>query len=468
MSGEDIPAAMRASLIVSALLTTTLVPAAANAEAVRRISLREAIAHALEKHPSVATALSKQAAATSKVDIARNEAAPKVTVVGQINRSTGSVVPGATFAMPGIPGIQGPPGATRFGSGAWQSAAGLTASWDILELIRRPTIVGAAEDDVGVAKVQGEATRLAVAARTADAYLFVVEAHALVSAAEANEQRTKTFHDVVGALVGQKLRPDLDLARADTELASARVLTEKTHLGVLLASARLADAIGEDGWTVDVDTDFAEFPKAPGSPTITHPAVAAYRAAARAAEARASVAKLGYLPTVNLVGAAWLRGGGYVLGGPNSGDAGGLLPDTPNWAVGAVASWTPTDIGTASAKATAENADAAVQRAQAIETSEALTTEAKLSRATFASSIEVAKETAAGVQAARQALELANARYTTALGNVLEVADSERALAAAERDDAIARLDAWRAVVAVYAAQGNLDALVSTISKAKG
>jgi len=97
-----------------------------------------------------------------------------------------------------------------------------------------------------------------------------------------------------------------------------------------------------------------------------------------------------------------------------------------------------------------------------------LTTEAKLSRATFMSSIEVAKDTAAGVQAARQALELANTRYTTALGNVLEVADSERALAAAERDDALARLDAWRAAVGVYAAQGNLDALLLPLSKAKG
>lgn len=460
---------MRASLILSAFLTTTAIPAAAHAEAVRKISLREAITHALERHPALATAVSKEAAATSKVDIARNEAAPKVSVVGQANRSTGSVVPGATFAMPGIPGIQGPPGATRFGSGSWQSAAGVTASWDVLELVRRPSIIGAANSDVMVAKVQRAATRLSVAARTADAYLVLVEARALVLAAEAYEQRTKTFRDVVATLVGQKLRPDLDLARADTELASARVLTKKTHLGVLLASARLADAIGENGWSVDVvDADFSDFPKAPSSPTNTHPAVAAYRAAAKAAEARASVAKLGYLPTVNLVGAAWLRGGGYVLGGPNSGDAGGLLPDTPNWAVGAVATWTPTDIGAASAKSNAENADAVVQRAQAVETSEALNTEAKLSRATFMSSVEVAKDTAAGVQAARQALALANTRYTTALGNVLEVADSERALAAAERDDAIARLDAWRAAIAVYAAEGDLDALLSIPSRTKG
>jgi hypothetical protein len=69
-------------------------------------------------------------------------AVPKVSVVEQVNRSTGNVVPGATFGMPRIPGAQGPPGETRFGGGAWQTTAGVTASWDILEIARRRTIVG--------------------------------------------------------------------------------------------------------------------------------------------------------------------------------------------------------------------------------------------------------------------------------------------------------------------------------------
>jgi outer membrane protein len=461
---------MRARRTLSALLTTVLLPTAAHAnETAHRLTLKEAAAHAVEKHPAVATASSKEAAATSKVGVAKSEATPKVSVVGQINRSTGSVVPGATFGMVGIPGVQGPPGAARFGSGTWQSAAGVTASWDILELVRRPTIIGAADSEVTAAKAEGDATRLAVAAETADAYLVVIEARALVTAAEVNEKRTKTFHDVVATLVGQKLRPDLDLARADTELASARVLLEKTRLGVTVTSAKLAESIGENRWPVEVvDTDFADLPALPAAPTVKHPAIVAYDDAANAAEARASVAKLAYLPRADVVGAAWLRGGGYLLGGPNSGDAGGLLPDTPNWAVGIVATWTPTDIGTASAKAKAENADAAVQKSKATEVSEALTAEAKVARATLTSTFAVAKETSVAVAAARKALELANTRYTTALGNVLEVADSERALAAAERDDAIARLEAWRAVVAVYRAQGNLDPLVGAVAKAKG
>ena len=192
---------MRARSTLSALLSMILVPAAAGAdEAAHRLTFKEAAAHAVEKHPALATASSKEAAAESKVGVAKSEATPKVSVVGQLNRSTGSVVPGATFGMLGIPGVAGPPGAARFGTGTWQSAAGVTASWDILELVRRPTIIGAADKEVSAAKAEGDATRLAVAAQTADAYLVVVEARALVTAAEASEKRTKTFHDVVATL----------------------------------------------------------------------------------------------------------------------------------------------------------------------------------------------------------------------------------------------------------------------------
>lgn len=461
---------MRIHLFSTAHVATLVTAASLHAaEAPHRLTLKEAAAHALQASPSTATADSKEASAQAKVGVAKSEAAPKVFVVGQLNRSTGNVVPGATFAMPGVPGVQGPPGAERFGSGTWQSVAGVTASWDILEIIRRPTIVGAADREVSVAKAQTEVTRLEVLARTADAYLVVVEAHALQQAAEASEKRVKTFHDVVATLVGQKLRPELDLARADTDLAAARVLVEKTRLGVTVTSVRLAEGVGESSWSIEVvDADFAELPAAPPASTATHPAIVAYAEAAHAAEERASVAKLALLPKVELAGAAWLRGGGYVLGGPNSGSGGGLVPDTPNWAVGLVATWAPADIVIANAKAKSEHAEAAVQKAKAAEVQLDLSTEVKVARATLASQLAIAKETGAAVVSARRAVELANTRYTTGNGNVVEVADAERALASAERDDAIARLEAWRALVAVYRAEGDLAPLVGAPAKAKG
>src|SRR5262249_49443744 len=150
------------------------------------------------------------------------------------------------FYLTGIPGVQGPPGATRFGGGTFQSVAGVSASWDVLELVRQPKVVGAAKATVTATRAQSEATRLTIAAETADAYLLVVEARALASAAQASEERTQTFHDVVATLVGQQLRPDLDLARAETDLVGARILVDKTRVGVVVTSAKLAESVGEN------------------------------------------------------------------------------------------------------------------------------------------------------------------------------------------------------------------------------
>src|SRR5689334_11657683 len=89
-----------------ALFVAALSPASARAdEPVHRLTLKEASAHAIEKHPIVAVANAKELAAAARVDVARAEAAPKIAVIAQFNRSTGNVIPGATFAMPGIPGV---------------------------------------------------------------------------------------------------------------------------------------------------------------------------------------------------------------------------------------------------------------------------------------------------------------------------------------------------------------------------
>lgn len=463
--------AMRHAVFRGLVWATLLASSALHAETtVHRLTLKEAAAHALEKSPAVGTAASKEAGAEAKVGLAESEAVPKVALVGQVTRSTDNVVPGATFAMPGIPGVQGPPGESRLGTGVWQSSVGVTATWDVLDLVRRPAIVGVAGKEVSLAKAQSTVTRLLVLAQVADTYLVVVEAHALQRAADASAKRTQTFHNVVATLVAQKLRPDLDLARADTEIAAARVLVEKTKLGVTVTHAKLSQAIGETEWAIEVvESEFAELPAMPESPKAPHPAVVAHEDVAKLAEARAAVAKLTMLPKVELAGAAWLRGGGYVIGGgPNSAAGGGLLPDTPNWAVGVVVTWAPTDIPSANAKMKIENAEASLAKARAIEAQTELATEVKVARATLTSFLAVAKETTSAVAAARRAAELANTRYLTGNGSVLEVVEAERALTTAERDDAIARLEAWRALVAVHRAQGDLQPLLGAAAKAKG
>jgi outer membrane protein TolC len=55
------------------------------------------------------------------------------------------------------------------------------------------------------------------------------------------------------------------------------------------------------------------------------------------------------------------------------------------------------------------------------------------------------------------------ARYDAGLAEILEVAEAERILRRAETEDALARLDVWRARFEVAAAEGNLAPVLSQL-----
>jgi outer membrane protein TolC len=68
----------------------------------------------------------------------------------------------------------------------------------------------------------------------------------------------------------------------------------------------------------------------------------------------------------------------------------------------------------------------------------------------------IAQNTPFQLQAARALEAQATARYQAGLGTVIEVADAQRLLTQAEIDDSIARLNIWRARLAIASARGDL------------
>ncbi|HKS96445.1 MAG TPA: TolC family protein, partial [Terriglobia bacterium] len=56
-------------------------------------------------------------------------------------------------------------------------------------------------------------------------------------------------------------------------------------------------------------------------------------------------------------------------------------------------------------------------------------------------------------------------RYQAGLTTVVEVAESEGLLVQAEIDDSVARLNVWRALAGVAAAQGNLQPFVELLGQ---
>jgi len=75
----------------------------------------------------------------------------------------------------------------------------------------------------------------------------------------------------------------------------------------------------------------------------------------------------------------------------------------------------------------------------------------------------IAETTPVELEAARALQVQARARYDAGLAAILEVAEAERILRRAETEDAVARLDVWRARFEVAAAEGNLAPVLSEL-----
>ena len=75
----------------------------------------------------------------------------------------------------------------------------------------------------------------------------------------------------------------------------------------------------------------------------------------------------------------------------------------------------------------------------------------------------VAQNTPVQLTAAQQSEAQARARYDAGLAGIVEVADAQNLLAGAEYQDASARVDVWRALLARAVAQGDVASFVALL-----
>jgi outer membrane protein TolC len=424
------------------------------------LSLREAVEYALAHNPRVTGAAAARLAAQGRTDAARAALLPDLSVVAQVNRGTGNVVPGSVFSLRGIPNVSGPPRGRTFDSGVWGSTVGASASWDVLLLQREMAVVDAALAEEGRAEAAMAALKLDVAFNAADRFLAALSRAEIVRAARAGVDRDRVFVQIVKALTDQALRPGVDLSRAQAELAIAEAQRIRTEQNEVVARIELAQAMGDP--RIDVRPTAGPFlsgqPGAIGPASAPHPALVESDAAVAAAEKRQQAIRLEYLPRIDLVAALWARGSGLPNPSPDGPPSGahGLSPDTPNWAAGITFTWPILEMVGVRARARAEAANVRVETARRGEIGELIDAQVLSAAAIADGARQVAGETPVALQAARAAETQATARYKSGLATVLEVAEAQRLLTDAEIQDAEARLGVWSALLLAARAAGDL------------
>jgi outer membrane protein len=433
------------ALLTAGAALSALAPVGAQAPA--GTGLEQAMALAVRNYPSIAAADSRTQAAEADLDLARTDYLPKVDVMLQANRSTLNNITGLMLPQSVMPSISGPPFASTSQS-AFNSAAGVLASWQPFDFGYRGAKVRAALGRVDAAGADEDAVKLDVEANAATAFLNLAAAQRLEQVATANLERLHNYRFAVDVLVQNKLRAGVEGQLAASAEAQAQAVLAQASRDVARSRATLSRLTGSE-WPaqrVDLPKAAAAAAPAPAAPSI-HPLARKQQAVAGAAESDAQATARSYAPTVAIIGGASTRGSGRLANGTFVGGSTGLTPDTGNWAVGV-------QLNFALGSLPAVRARAASQRAT--ETLAQLAERQAQAAAALASARQVAAVAPVQLSAARLAYDQQHSRFRSGLVTSVEVSSAAASLAQAEAQDALAQIELLRALLESAAAGGSL------------
>lgn len=274
-------------------------------------TLAEAVARAVAVHPSLAAARAAADAAAARVESRRAPRLPQLGVQGSAIRFQEPmlVAPLHRFDPTAIP---------DFDETLMQGVVGI--DWALFDGGRRSGEVRGARAHQGASEQGTRAAEAALIQRTADTFLSVLTARELMRSQTRHEAALEAELERARRMVDEGAAPELELLRAQAELASARAERESIRQRMNLAVTTLAHLLDLPPGELEAQS-FLEpaLPVAashePGdrsSRLVESPAVAAARAMLSAAEAQQDVARSAWFPTLSAVGGYNVFAGGGV------------------------------------------------------------------------------------------------------------------------------------------------------------
>jgi len=342
-------------------------------------------------------------------------------------------------------------------------------TWEPFDFGLRRANVAAAESSRAHSEAALKRTEYDIAIATADAFLTLAASQETVRAAQAGVTRAETVARTIHALVSSELRPGADASRADAELAAARTQLIQAEQAVAIAQTTVARFTGGEPAQLSIAAPaLAQLPpehEAPAFDAAANPIAAQQNAAIEQAKAQLHALERSYFPRFYLQGSAYARGTGAETGGANLSGANGLAPSVQNYALGFSVTFPVFDFESLRAREAAQSATIRAQAARAQQIAVDLRAQWNAAVATLQGARRVAANTPVQVAAARAATEQATARYQAGLGNIDAVAEAQRLLTQAEIDDALARLNVWRGLLALAAAAGDIRPFLAEVTR---
>jgi outer membrane protein len=404
-----------APLIVLAPVAALAQPAAP-APALRTLTLDEAVRTARARHPDVRNASAQTEEARARVDQARAPLLPQLTGRAvyqrtELQNNNSGVVP--------VGGTGGTTGTISVGANLWQASVGVTQLvWDFGQTAGR---VHAAEHTLSAQDASGRATLHQVVLGVRTFYFAARAGKALVQVAQETLQNQLRHLDQVVAFVQVGTRAEIDAVSQRTAVASARLALIRAENTYATARSQLNQAMGTPGATDFDVADDSLAPVAGEDGTLdaalqiayaARPELRAFSEQRRSEEAIVASTRAQYWPSVSLSGTA--SEAGDALASLGWGLAGGVNLTWPLFQGGL----------TRAQVREAEWAEVAIDaQTESLRQSVRVEVESALLAVRGAKSeIDAAREALVN---AREQLRLAEGRYQTGAGSILELGDAQ-------------------------------------------
>jgi outer membrane protein TolC len=433
-------------------------------------TLEDAISLASQNYPAIKAAHERALAEKGGTSLAKTEYLPRINFMIQESRATTNNIPTVLFPQTTIPVITHPEaGGTRF-KGFWLDNFGTLFDWEPFDFGLRPANVKLAQTRFSEATARTELTRFDACLSAADAYLIALAAKETVLAFQAKLRRMEAFSLVVHALVDAGLKPGVDASRADAEVAQAKVEVIESQRLSDLSLIHLAETLGIETMQVQIKSDGLTSGIPPPEIFVQpdfnkHPLIILSNSAINTVQSRIHVLDKTYYPRFFLLAAIDGRGfGGQHFGQPIGG---GILPQVANWAVGLRISFEAMDIFAIKAKRRIEVHNRQAERANLQLNLLNLREKEANARVMIERARQVAANTPLFVEAAKETEMRSKERYKVGLNTIVDVTESERLLAKAQVDNAVAQVGVWRGELAQAAALGDLKPFVNLVTRAE-
>ena len=432
------------------------------------LTLQQAVEAALRNYPSIRVTEEQINAAVAGIRLAQTAYLPRVDTLAQVNRATRNTYYGLLLPQSVIPSVAGV-NANNLGT-VWDSGLGVLVSWQPFDFGLRAARVASAAAAKDLAEADLERSRYEVAVATANAYLTEIAAEQVTRSARAAVESWQTLGRSIHALVAAQLRPGADEARVQAEQALAETQVAQAQQAVDTARASIGQFTGM------ARTDLSPVP---GKMIAGLPGdqAGAPLNADRNPQAREQNAVIGeeqrkldalartYYPQFSVQGLAAARGTGLETDGRRLGGLNGLRPNEQNYSVGLSVTFPVMDRFAIHEQEAQQSATIRAQQAQYQVIVRELEGKFNVAQAALLGTRRVAANTPVAVSSARTALDQATARYRAGLAPIDAVAEAQRVLVAAEIDDALARLNVWRALLDVDTTRGDIQPFLAEASQ---